>query len=231
MKTSTLVCAVVLNAACSSTNSSRYDLPGGTPDTTVDTSAQEPEDTGYIPAAGASWFGLEGEIRFEETGNTLSLKVHFYEDGQTETPLCSVDTDFLGLVAHDLTPDPTVHYWANTRALLTLDGSTCFDSTRLPEGELQIGLGELHSAVLPILEAKGLGEIAQSSKTMGSYVGFNETAPTDQNPGSAFVLGYALPESEEGDQLEDSSTTVKLHGLFLFPLTETEIDTGTPSDQ
>ena len=231
MKTLTLVCSVALVTACSSTNSSRDSLPEGLPDSTLDSAAQEPDDSGYLPTEGASWFGVEGAVHYEAAETTVTLTVHFYEDQETSNPICSASTEPVRLVSYDLTPDPTVHYWASTRALQTLDGSLCFDSTRLPQVEVQLGFGELHAAVLPILEANGLGDVAVNPDARGSYIGFNETPPTEQDLGTAFVLGYALSETDELNNPEGTPPSTVIRGLFLFPLSELESDTGPSSTQ
>lgn len=226
MKPLTLANAVLLGAACSSTGSTGRANPDQVVDSALDSGSSEADDTEQPDSVDASWFGIEGTLILDEANPTVALTVHFYEDEPTGVPICSAESEAVGLVAHELTPDPTVHYWANTQALLSLTEEACPDIPRLPQSEIQLGLGTLHSELIPILEAQGLGDIAASSDTLGSYIGFNGSSPTEQNPGTAFVLGYALNEIDESGQLLRLSGTVRLHGLFLFPLEDLDTETG-----
>ena len=231
MKPLILASGALLCTACSSTGPTGGGSPDRVNDSALDSGSSKPDDTEQPSILEASWFGLEGVLLLDEAEPTVALTVHFYADEQTSTPLCSVETETVDLVAHEFTPDSTVSYWANTGALLTLSGEPCPDSARLPRGEIQLGIGTLHSALIPILEAQGLGDIAINPDTSGSYIGFNTTSPTEQDPGTAFVLGYALNETDETSQLSDSPGPISLHGLFLFPLEEFAQDTGGVSNQ
>ena len=226
MKTLTLASGLTLGLACSSTGSTLNEDPERYQDSALDTGSGEAGDTAETSFSGASWFGLEGSLVFEEQRTTASLTVHFYAEDDTTTPLCSADTDTVQLIGFDITPDPTVHYWANTRALQTLADSPCLDSDRLPDGDIQLGIGELHSSLLPIMESKGLGDIAGDSTTRGGYIGFNQSAPSEQAPGTALVLGYATADTDEANEMPDNSQATNLFGLFLFPLEDLETDTG-----
>ncbi len=223
-----------LLAACASNGSPTSDDAPGLLDSTADTSSSENSDTGDPAIEPAAWYGLEGKLSFDDAGErtTVALTVHFYTAEETNEPLCSATLEPTLLEPHKATPDPSVYYWASTAVLETVGTSSCQDGERLPQGAIQLGIGELHDVLLPILAEKGLSHLADSEGVFGSYLGFNTEAPTEEVPGTALVLGYATGESGEANSLEDLlAAELQLQGIFLFPLQSLQLDTGTPSTQ
>ena len=223
-----------LIAGCASNGSPTSDDAPGFLDSTADTSSSENSDTGENTLEPAAWYGLEGKLSFDDAGErtTAALTVHFYTAEEINEPLCSTSLEPALLEPHQATPDPSVYFWANTNALETVGTSTCQDGERLPQGTIQLGIGELHDVVLPILAEKGLSDLASSEGTLGTYVGFNTDPPTEDAPGTALVLGYATGETDPANSLEDLlSRELDLQGIFLFPLQEIETDTGESSTQ
>ena len=204
-------------------------------DTAADSAASEPEDTSTIPPNGpAAWYGIDGVISSSDTNLSATLSVHFFSENHSDGPLCTMTTEASGLDQHEFTPDPTILYWASSRAFAQADTSTCIDADRLPLN-LQLGIGSLHNSLIPILVDQGLEELTTDSGMYGAYIGFESEAPTADTQGTAFVLGYATLDNQDPDSdgisIDNLSGKLSVNGVFLFPLASVDEDTGEASTQ
>jgi len=205
--------------------------PGGDEDTSSepsDTSGENDTDTSDEANHGpAEWFGIEGEVKLTTDSSSSSLVVHFYADDTTLGPVCSFQVDEESLTTKELSPDETIRFWWRSEAFESDERGDCEDSERLPPN-LQLGVGRLHASVLPYLTAEGMEAVSVADGVYGSYIGFNESEPTEDDPGTAFVLGYANQElsgSETELGPDPTPGNFQIHGIFLFPLVP-EADTG-----
>jgi hypothetical protein len=155
--------------------------------------------------------------------------VTLYEADLTLGPICTLEHKAEDLALLAISPDDSIVFWWDSPAAELEEDEPCAEADRLPKA-LQLGLGRLHSSLLPFLTEQGMEAVSPADGVYGAYIGFNTEPSTDEAPGTAFVLGYAqLDMSGTGAQPEPSADpslgVFAIEGIFLFPLAP-ESDTG-----
>jgi len=173
----------------------------------------------------AAWFSLDATVTLEEgkiTSTTLTMSTYAEEHQEI---LCVDSLEVLDF--NQLNPPyESIELWWSVD--WEPSKISCTSPSRMPSN-LIIGMGDFHDDLDPYLS---LYEISDADG--GAYISFGELDESGDE--RVYVYGYitqsdldgttqVTPDDETGDQDDSTSGTNGLwevHGLFLFPLAETE---------
>jgi hypothetical protein len=214
--------AIAFGVACSVANGG-LNQPSDSNPANNDTGSGESPDTGDDADQDPhQWVGFDAVIHLTETHASATVQLNFYPDAVDEGPSCTLAIEMKNQALQASTPDESVLAWWDNPALSADQRSACEGAARLPN-PIQLGLGQLHTALLPYLSEAGVD--AENTKDYaGAYIGFNASEASADQPGTAFLLGYAQSEAAESTGAWISGS-FSLKGVFLFPLNEST-DTG-----
>ncbi len=215
--------AICLWVGCAASGNNKY---GETSDTSqagndsgssgVNDTADEAEQAPHV------WFGINAELDLTESNASAHYELNFYPESIEEGPTCTLSFQSEEQKLQTHTPDASIVAWWNLPDLDLSQPDGCEGTQGLAKN-IQLGLGQLHSALLPYLAEDGL-DTANTNHIAGTYSGFNENPSIEDDPGTAYVLGYA--QSDQTDATADwIPGGFSLTGVFLFPI-EQSTDTG-----
>jgi hypothetical protein len=219
--------AVCLWIGCAASGSGKYGEPRDSSQENDDTSASGPSDTANDQEqAPHVWFSINAELELTESQANALYDLNFYPEAIEEGPTCTLSFQATKQTLQTHTPDESIIAWWNLPDLDLSQPDGCEGSHGLAKN-IQLGLGQLHSALLPSLSENGV-DTTDTKNIGGAYIGFNENPPSEDEPGTAYVLGYA--QSDQTDTNAESALgSFSLTGVFLFPIaqaTDTGLDHG-----
>jgi hypothetical protein len=212
---------------CAAPGSGKSNQPSDTSQGGNDTGNSETSDTATDQdQAPPVWFGLNAELQLTDSNASAKYELNFYPEAIDEGPTCtlSFQAEKQALQAH--TPDASIVAWWDLPALDLSQPDGCEGIQGLAKN-IQLGLGPLHSALLPYLSENGV-DTTNTQDIAGAYIGFNENPSIEDEPGTAYVLGYAQSGQTEASA-EWIPGSFSLTGVFLFPIaqaTDTGLDHG-----